>query len=449
MGNYGLSFVESEVIWAYTLAGTYYAVDQARKGVLRNFLLEGHAWVLWQDVYDLSACGRHIDEGQQASKGRLVRELLNRMAIADSDYQTEYDTALQIPGGVTGSKVFWRSDYAMHRMTNWYASVRMCSIRIEGGEDTNYENMLGLHQSDGVLLVHQSGDEYRDIAGLWNWRRPPGVTTDQGISNLRPTDAQMQGRTSFVGGLGDGAYGVCAQDYRRDSLYARQAWFMEEDAIMCLGAGIDGVSISNVCTSVEQSMLLGTVTGSVGAVSNGTTTFPAGSWVHQGNVGYSIEQPFTVHSDTVVGNWQNVMWDHGDRPVTGEVFSVWIDHGVSPAAQSYAYTIYPQTAAAKMAARIANDTSVVLSNTTALQAVENNGGVHAVFYEAGQVVSGAGQTITVSHPCVVSLRGNTLYVCDPTQALSSLTVTIDGNPVPVSLPSGGYAGQQMAVDLAP
>ena len=68
---------------------------------------------------------------------------------------------------------------------------------------------------------------------------------------------------------------------------------------------------------------------------------------------------------------------------------------------------------------------------------------------SGQVVSGAGQVIAVSNPCVVSLRGNTLYVCDPTQTRSSLTVTIDGTPVTVSLPSGGYAGQQITIDLAP
>ena len=133
IGTYGLSFAQSMVRWVYTLNNTYYATDESRKALLRNFLLKGHAWVLWQQDMDLSACARQIDKGNQSAKGETVRDLLERMSVADEAYFSDYMTALQLPGGVTGSKVFWRSDYAMHRRPNWYASVRMCSSRIEGG----------------------------------------------------------------------------------------------------------------------------------------------------------------------------------------------------------------------------------------------------------------------------------------------------------------------------
>ena len=257
----------------------------------------------------------------------------------------------------------------------------------------------------------------------------------------------MKGRTTFVGGLGDGAYGVCAQNYRRDGLYAKKAWFFAEDSIVCLGAEIDGTSISNVYTSVEQSMLRGPVTSSIGSIPNGTTTLSAGAWVHQGDIGYHIEQPVTLQSGTVTGNWQDVFYDRGDRPVTGEVFSAWIDHGVSPSDQTYAYTIYTQTSANEMADKVAGNQTAVLSNTATVQAVENDGGVHAVFYATGQITSGDDAVIAVDQPCILSLRGTTLWVCDPTQSLGSLTVTIDGTPLSVTLPAGGYAGQRVRINL--
>jgi chondroitin AC lyase len=324
----------------------------------------------------------------------------------------------------------------------------MCSERMQGGEIENGENLTGLHAADGVMLLHQTGKEYLNIGGIWNWRRLPGTTVDQGISDLKGTDGRMIGRTSFVGGFGEGSYGVSAMHYVRDGLTAYKAWFMEEDAVICLGAGINGSTISNVYTSVEQSWLTGGVTSSVGSVSSGVSILPAGAWVNHGNIGYQVDQTATLSADMQTGNWEDVYSSRGDRPVTGEVFNVWIDHGSAPSSQSYSYTVYPQTTPDEMADKISSHSTVILSNTAQLQATEGAGGVHAVFYQAGTLTLGNSDEITVDQPCILSLRNNSLTVCDPNHAISSVNITIDAQVINVSLPTeAGYAGQPVVIEL--
>jgi chondroitin AC lyase len=448
MGNYGLSYAEEQVFWAWATHDTIFGYATDSIGILRNYLLHGQAWVIWKDWFDLSACGRQFDDGNQYEKGQTIRQLIGFMEGADSAYASDYAERLSLPGGITGSKVFWRSDYAMHRRPDWYASVRMCSERMYGGEIENGENLTGLHAADGVMLLHQTGEEYLNIGGVWNWRRLPGTTVDQGISDLKGTDAKMLGRTSFVGGFGDDDYGVSAMHYVRYGLTAYKAWFMEEDAVVCLGAGIDGSTSGNVYTSAEQSWLTGSVTSSVGAVSSGISTLPAGAWVNHGNIGYQFDQSATLSVDTQTGNWIDIYSSRGDRPVTGEVFSVWYDHGASPDSQSYSYTIYPQTAPEEMADKINAHSTVIRSNTAQLQAVEGDGGVYAVFYQAGTLTLGSGDEITVDQPCILSVRNNTLTVCDPNHAISSVNVTIAGQLKNVALPTeDGYAGQPVVIDF--
>lgn len=65
----------------------------------------------------------------------------------------------------------------VHRRPEWYAAVRMNSVRVRPIEDdTNWDNALGRYFSDGVCLVMRSGREYEDITACWDWTRLPGTT---------------------------------------------------------------------------------------------------------------------------------------------------------------------------------------------------------------------------------------------------------------------------------
>lgn len=447
LGTYGLNLALDQILWIHALSGTEVALTRDKLEIFRNFLLEGQSWVLWNDRYDLNAMARRLS-GQQAMAGNLAR-VLRDMMKADPEYASVYESRMQTPNELIGSKVFWRSDFAVHRRPDWYTSVRMSSTRLIGAENTLGNNNRGLHGSAGVQLVYLGGDEYEDIAPLWDWRRLPGTTVDQGITDLQPATLaerdSMRGNSDFVGGLGEGSAGVSTMIYERDGFVARKAWFFEENAIICLGAGIDGPSVGEVYTSVEQSWRSGPVVASIGELAGGHVSLPAGAWVHHSGIGYKLNSPATVDLSSVTGDWRDINTQDPSRPVSGDVFNVWINHGESPEHDHYSYTVYPRTQPENMERVIANHETSILSNTTDLQATEGAHGLHAIFYTPGEVKMSNGNVVAVNAPCVLSLRNNALLVCDPTRSLGSVEVTINGKTITVTLPSGGQAGSQVTV----
>ncbi|MGJ8639073.1 MAG: polysaccharide lyase family 8 super-sandwich domain-containing protein [Opitutaceae bacterium] len=441
-GNYGISYSGDMLTWALILRGTPYAPNPEKLEVLRNYMLYGAAMVLWGERFDLSACGRQIDAGQSADKARWMRRQLKSMELVDPEYSASYQAAAELPNRVTGYTYFWRSDMAVHRRPNWYASVKMSSTRVIGSETCNSENMAGLHGGDGTFLLYQSGSEYDEMPALWDWRRLPGTTCDQGFGDLSPDGAiGSYGNTSFVGGLAHGATGVAAMIYKRNQLNARKAWFFTEDAVVCLGAGIGGEALGTVLTSVQQSHRSGEVSTSVGAFSAGVQTLPEGSWVHHAGIGYELLSPSLLHVESVDGNWNVAFPTRTDRPVTGAVFSLWIDHGQSPSGAMYAYAVHPQTSVAEMKQRSERPSYRILTNTSQVQAISFDGQTQAVFYAAGTLDLQDGQTVKVDSPCILSLQKGSLSVVDPTQHLKQVTVTIGARSTTIDLPSGAEAGR--------
>lgn len=447
-GTQGLAMMSPFYRCAMMLRDTPYALSEEKLPILRNYLLEGAAWMVWNGHLDLSACGWEIDSGCQRENGQAIMRQLRAMARVDPAYREQYETCLN--NRLVGHKAFWLSDVSVHRQPDWYASVRMSSKRNLGGISRG-GNLRGLHQGSGVLMVHLTGREYADIQPLWDWRRLPGTTTDQGIQGEGLLGGRNNyGASDFAGGLGEGSSGVAAMIYGRGALAARKAWFFEKDAVICLGAGIAGKSSGEVITSVQQSLLEGEVVTAGGSVKVGAHTLNPGAWVHHAGIGYHVRGlAATLQVGPVEGNWQTVVAKehHADRPARGSVFGLRIDHGASPERQTYAYTVYPQTKASEMEGVIKNHQTKILSNTEQLQATEGAEGVHAVFYEPGQLRLDNGGTIEVDTPCLLSLRKGKLLVSEPTHKLEKLSVTVAGKTIPVELPKGADAGRQVTIDL--
>lgn len=436
IGNYGLSYGENMIQWGSILRGTEYALSGKKLENLRMYMLHGASWFIWKEHLDLSGCGRQVDEDCQAKKARSLNRQIRQMVQIDPDYKAEYEKRLSRENQLVGHRSFWCSDLAIHRRPDWYASVKMSSTRVVGSETCNSENMLGLHLGDGVLMICLNGREYENIQPLWDWHRLPGTTCDQGMDELTPHGwNQSYGGSDFAGVLGDRDNGLAAMEYKREALTARKAWFFTRNAVVCLGAGISGKTQGPVYTSIQQSLLNGAVT-------------KGDSWIHHAGIGYQwMEGTPAVETGKVAGNWLPIFPAWTDRPATGEVFSLWIDHGKSPDNAKYAYKIFPQVSAGAMPALVVSDALRILCNEKTQQAIESDEGVQAVFYDAGSLRIGTGDLLEVSAPCLLMLAGDQLRVCDPTHLLRSVTVTIAGQAHAITFPAEDQAGQQVLINL--
>ncbi|GAA3617277.1 polysaccharide lyase family 8 super-sandwich domain-containing protein [Flavivirga amylovorans] len=474
-GNYGTSYIDN-LDWLEIAAGTPYKFDvQANANTfefIRNYFVDGISWTYWDDEMDYNLMPRTNDYNQtfdRANKGLRGKEI---MIKADPSFASEYEKILTWPNQLTGFKSFWKSDLAIARTANWYASVRMNSTRVLRGESINGENQRGLHQSDGVLMFQQSGKEYENIGALWNWKMLPGVTCDQGINNLihgHYNRVEALGETTYAGSIGTvNSRGMASMINKRVNLYAKKSWFFDEDVIVCLGSGIDGTgttiieTINNdgntitseftgtaddVFTTIQQSFNIGDAKDKNNTVlPAGETAMSANDWVYHDNAVYQSTTPFKVDVSFRQDNWSKLeaVKDQEDE---GTIFSTWIDHGQSPANESYAYFIYPQADGTNIPDRISKRPTILV-NTESVHAIEIDDRLYASFYEAGSVIASNGVVIQVDVPCLLAIDGDKIFVADPNHDKSSVLVKVDATDYNITFPTGDNQGRQEIVTAA-
>ena len=96
---------------------------------------------------------------------------------------------------------FWSKNYAsvaVHRRHDWAVSVKGFNRFVWDFEASGSQNVFGLYQSHGALLVanNEQALQTHDIANGWDWTRHPGVTTiklnlDQLISDQRRLEIKI------------------------------------------------------------------------------------------------------------------------------------------------------------------------------------------------------------------------------------------------------------------
>lgn len=467
LGNYGLAFAAETVNWAYIWRGTPWAMPAAQVAILRDYLLHGEAVVVRNDTMDISACGRQLFADSPAGKGRTVLNLLNVMAIADPNHAAEYHAAVAVdsvtdhagnpsqPGAML-DKNFYRSDYVVHRRPAYYASVKMCSRRVRGEELVNGENLSGRYLADGAMFVYQTGNEYKNIFPVWDWRRLPGVTDAATGNNLKPV-GKMD--TDFAGGVSDGRYGAAGLDYHRDGVSARKSWFFFDHEIVCLGAGIHSATKEPLVTGIEQSLLQGDIFAGNGhgrgqAQSAQTHQIKGMRWVWHDDRGYFFPKPEDVmlSGASQTGSWSKVYHGPHTEPISRQVFSLWINQGSGLQPTNYSYVVLPSATMKQVRTYAAHPDSEIIRNTPAVQAVKSRklGIVMAMFFSPGEIETGRG-SISVDKPCAIIVhekdRQRTITVSDPSQLSKRVHLTVRGKTYAVDLPQKGEAGKSVRVIL--
>lgn len=445
-GNYGLAFAVEVSRWAGVLGDSKWRMSEGKLGVLRRYLLDGQNWVSWRGAMDISACGRQLMPGSPVKKAATIALVMGEAARFDPAHAGAYRAFVArnrpgAPNDLVGDRYFWRSDYLVHRRPEFCFTLKMSSNRVIGAETTNGENKAGYHTADGALLAYRAGDEYSEIFPVWDWRKLPGVTAPQ---EKLPAFGTTSVRRDFVGAVSDGVHGVAALDYAKDGVTARKAWFFGADGVVALGSGVSGKSGASVVTTLNQCLLRGpVVAGVAGTAEPARPGKFAADWVEHDGLRYTVldKSALTLAAGPVTGNWGRI-FDNPATPradVTANLFTLSVDHGVRPEGPGYAYAVGLAGAAPRAA---------VIANTAAVQAVRLRAGLSGVVFNApGSLDLGDGRSVSADRPCVLLIDSGAerVFVADPTQRLKALTLGVFGKTIPVTLPSGGFAGATVAV----
>ena len=456
-GGYGLSFLESLTRWACLAEGSRYGFGEQRKALLANLVLDGARWMVRGGNLDLSVRGREIVRPASAHAAEHLAELARRLATIVPNRTRELeDFCAHVadpdkPLGVEGCRYFWRSDYLVYQSNGYMFSLRMSSSRTTGTEIINNENLLGYWLPFGLTQLMHRGDEYTDIFPVWDWARLPGVTSN----NQVPSFHYQTHDSLFVAGASDGRVGVAAMVLNKDELQAKKSWFVFDDRIVALGAGVRSGRGELLSTSLNQCVLRGPVIMDGTAVTDDNRRVSPAHWVHHDGVGYVLNEgpEFLLSCGVQEGSWGRLSKSESSAPVSKQLFRLWCEQPEKSGKTNYAYTLLPRATAKETASYVQKPDIEILSNTEHLQAVRTTDQALAglVFFEPGTCkVSGALQ-VSVDKACLVLLRNNDgwwdLTVSAPAGMDRVIQVTLEGivgrSVIDLELPQGLREGSSL------
>ncbi|MDP4679811.1 MAG: polysaccharide lyase beta-sandwich domain-containing protein, partial [Cyclobacteriaceae bacterium] len=418
----GLSYAEAFAEWADYTDDTKFKFSDEKLAQLIDYFLDG--------VCKTAVFGKYPDVGAKnrsiSREGALhaYNSSLTEKLIKVSDYRKE-DLQEIIDVRTKGKKptlshatYFWHSEHFTFQRPDWFTSVRMYSTRTHNMEQPyNSEGFFNHHRGDGANHISITGDEYKDIATVFDYQKIPGTTVLQKDELPSAEELQKLGVTEFVGAATDGRYGTASFDFRspHDPLIARKSWFFFDDEYVCLGAGISSNNDDLiVVTTLNQCLLRGDVIVSSGEtkleLEKGEKKIENVDWVYQDKVGYVFPQPAAVNikNGEATGSWWRInrQTDSPKDEIKLDVFEAWIDHGKRPSEQTYEYIVVPATSIEELEGNRSKNNIKILSNTPELQAVSHSGlnMCEAVFYQAGEVQITNDLKLTCDSPGIVIVK---------------------------------------------
>ncbi|MBR5541001.1 MAG: DUF1573 domain-containing protein [Bacteroides sp.] len=433
VGGYGTVFVNNIAQIAPLFVGTKFALNEEQANLFSEFVRSTYLNVFRSRYIDFGVCGRSVTRQKTLDFGNYTT-LFNNMKLIDPANAKEYEDAAArfatknpTIGRSNRNKFYYTSDYMLHNRKRYDFSVRAVSKRTCRSESGNGENLWGTYVSEGATNIRVSGDEYLDIFPVWEWDKIPGTTTPEGeVENHN--EWGVPGVAEFVGGVSDGMYGVMTYAMNDYDTQAHKGWFMFDNEIMCLGAGIKSATDRNIHTAINQCHLVGDVymtnNGQLSKIGTGNHVKTSHQgWIWHNKVAYYYPEAVTMNlkNGTQTGKWSKINFNQPGDEVTLPIFNMWIEHGVNPDNGKYAYMIMPGIASPASLASYDLNTVQILSNTAELQAVQHTKLhiVQAIFYAPGELKVG-NMTLKANKPCVVMVRQTNaeqpeVLVSDPTQ----------------------------------
>ncbi len=419
------------------------------------------------------------------------------------------------------SVAFNAMDRHVHLRPGYAFALARSSDRISKYEYMSGENLRPWFQGDGAYYLYLSGQDQTRAYGVDYFTTVSpyalaGVTSpveqrrtipelygtpyydnpDHPLNFTASSESQNtyvyfpRGTNRHSGGATLGAYGAAAMIQSDDVAYtakqkgllpddfvvyqnatARKSWFMLDEEIVVLAAGVGDPAGRAVLTTVDSRIAAPTDTITInGWRRDGGTWSGAGTadlaWLRYANadqgtsVGYAFLDttgPVRVTSERVTRSLRVVRTANRDTAVTKLVFGVHLDHAPGVAPSSLAYALVPNATERQLGSYAAGRV-VVAANTTQVQAVRHTGlgltGVNT-FGPGARNVAG----VRVDGPASVLVHkrrdGRTeVAVADPTTDRDAIPVVLRGRPLTAVAPAEGVrvsavaGGTRLDVDTA-
>ncbi|MGO8792825.1 MAG: polysaccharide lyase family 8 super-sandwich domain-containing protein [Terriglobia bacterium] len=470
--GYGLTLLIDECNYATVLRGTRYAFSHDKLMLLTDFFLEGDGHMIRGKALDYSSFGRTLLRKGGGEAAVELEPVCDQLAALLPERAGElmalkkHIEGTGAPYSYLGNKYFWNSDFMTHQREAYYISVKMVSARTVGTETIHAENMNGRWLPFGTTWILRRGDEYNRILPVLDWGRLPGVTSTH---EVMPPIRNVSQPECFVGGVSDGTYGAASMIFTESEptplisvfkimTQGRKSWFLFDHEMVALGAGISSDRDAPVGTTLNQTGLHGPALIDGHDVQPGESKVSPSSWVLHDEVGYvllgSTAARLKVGPQTSPP--RPSFPGRPNTPITEQVLTLWVDHGVRPKDAQYAYAVVPGVNAQELADWQAHPPVRIVSNTTEQQAVINEHASVAeiVFYKSGRAVLTPGLTVKVDRPClaVLSKHGNStrIAVSSPGGEVLwvhlTLTTPKKEQSLTFDMPSGDMAGKSQVLD---
>ncbi|BBH21831.1 hypothetical protein Back11_31760 [Paenibacillus baekrokdamisoli] len=476
-GSYGYVLLDHLTDLLYLTNGSSWEVQDPNVANIQNWVLQSFEPLIYKGAMMDSVRGRSISRedlrdykiGRELSiiilrlaqisktdQALELRKMVKAWILSENRYENYYwgltingmllvksvlNNASIVPKADLLRNVQYPSmDRVVHLRPNFAFGISMYSNRTTNYELMNNENLKGWYTNEGMTYLYnndlsQYSDQYWPTVNAY---RLPGVTTDGA-----PRKDGFESSKSFVGGVSlDRLYGTAGMDLGPDNstLEGKKSWFMFDDEIVALGAGITSRDSRKVETIVENRKL--NAAGSNKLTVNNTAksstlgwseTMSGVEWAHlQGSVansdiGYYFPDKSNIDGlrEQRTGSWNQINQAGSTTQIKKSYLSLAINHGMKPVDASYSYVVLPNRTAAQTSAYSANPDIQILSNTKMVQAVKEQklGIIQANFWSAGSV-----EYIIARNPAAVVAQqtGNQLSIAisDPTQMNPNVVVEI-------------------------
>lgn len=458
LGAYGIEFMKGGAKIPSLLAGTPWKYPEQVQDNLESYIVEGFGNGMYKGMMLDCLKGRSVSRPASSNQAAGREAMMIILQIVDSFSQEAKETTLSalkawleedegFIDSLVGAenmaikkkakeiledtsiqsniapvhKSYPLMDRVVHRTEDYLFALSMYSERIQNTEIMNDENRFGWHQNNGMTYIYDEDNQYTE--NYWNTVNPlrlPGTTVvPVNIGTGKPDGSGFaQGgdfcsKESWVGGTSIGNYGVSGMSFSGETqgiagdapvsyapdLKGKKSWFMFDDEIVCLGAGITNKNMElPVETTIENKKLR--KDGSNQLLVNGEktelpvkeanvkelvertadvsgTSFEQVNWAHlEGNqsvgTGYYFPEENTeiqVRRGQTTGSWKDVGTFEGES--TENYLEMWVDHGQNPENASYSYVLLPETSAEETENYAQAPKVTILENSSEVQAVRH------------------------------------------------------------------------------